>query len=317
MKTFETPPVDVAINMYGKPYNTAVAVLSLLEQSGRHIDKVYLTLECVQPHEGDSELILELLRKVKDRLIVHVPKYHIWYGKLDTRRYLNEDYRHAIRYQYAFEATDKQFLLITHNDILYRKDIVQAFLDEIVGHSGVGQIGQCWNCPASKAGKCSSDRFYDYRPNLSEIAELVSRFPLVRKPRPTAVGMTARIRRKLRKLFGPPQIVFDSNSPWPLPECRLNEYSCLVDVGILKPIVIPKGPVVPMGSDEWMDIGTRWFHALCNRGHRFKHVDIYQYCVHAWAGDKSRGAGHPSLFDNDKYRIEEEDAQRYVEEHYA
>ncbi len=317
MGQIENKPVDVAINMYGKPYNTAVTIHSLLKESHEHIDKIYLNIECVQPRKQDSELLLQLLDKVKHHLIVHVPKHHIWYGRLDTRKYLNEGYRHSIRYQYAFEVTDKKFLLITHNDVLYRKDIVLAFLEQIKGRVGAGQIGMCWNCPASKAGKCSSDRFYDYRPSIAEITELVSRFPLVREPRAKPVWMTARIWTKFRKLIGAPQVVFDARQPWPLPECRLNEYSCLVDVETIRPLSIPNGPVVPMGSNEWLDIGVQWFHMLCNQGYRFQHVDISRYCLHAWAGDRNRGAGHPSLFDEDQYRMEEEDARRYFEENYS
>ncbi len=317
MGRWEDNRVDVAINMYGKPYNTAVTVYSLLEQSHKHIDRIYLNIERVQPHERDAELVLQLLDKIKDRLIVHVPDYHIWCGDVDPRLYMNQGYRQSIRYQYGFEATDKQFLLITHNDILYEKDIVSVFLEQIQGHVGVGQIGQCWNCPAAKAGKCGSDRFYDYRPSVAEIKQLVSKFPLVREPRPKAFGMAARIWAGLSKLVGSSQVVFDARQPWPLPECRLNEFSCLIDVKTLRPLSIPDGLVVPMGSDEWLDVGVRWFHMLCNRGHRFRHVDISQYCTHAWAGDKSRGGGHPSLLHKDQYQMEEDEARIHFEGHYA
>ena len=315
MREGNPPGVDVAINMYGKPYNTAVTILSLLERSSQHIDKIYLTMECVQPNPQDSELVLQLLDTIKERLIVYVPRYHIWYGKLDTRRYVNQDYRHSIRYQYAFETTDKRYLLITHNDVLYRKDLVEIFLENVAGNVGIGSIGQCWNCPAGKAGRCASERYHDYRPSLSEIAELVSQFPLVREPRPRAVGMAGTIRHILLRILGGTQIVFDAEDPWPLPECRLNEFSCLVDLGIVRPISIPNGPIVPIGSDEWLDTGVRWFHMLCKRGHRFRHVDIARYCEHAWAGP--RGAGHPSLFSQQKYQMEEEDARKYFEEHYS
>ncbi len=64
MGNIEDRPVDVAINMYGKPYNTAVTIHSLLKQSHEHIDKIYLNIECVQPRKQDSELLLQLLDKV-------------------------------------------------------------------------------------------------------------------------------------------------------------------------------------------------------------------------------------------------------------
>jgi len=37
--------VDVAINVYGKPYQTALTIQSLLKYSGNHIGKIFLILE--------------------------------------------------------------------------------------------------------------------------------------------------------------------------------------------------------------------------------------------------------------------------------
>ena len=43
--------VDVAINYYGKPYQTLLTIETLLEHSGQHIDRIYLIRELKQPRE--------------------------------------------------------------------------------------------------------------------------------------------------------------------------------------------------------------------------------------------------------------------------
>ena len=42
-------PVSVAINVIGKPIQTALTLLSLVRHCGRHIDKIYFIEENFQP----------------------------------------------------------------------------------------------------------------------------------------------------------------------------------------------------------------------------------------------------------------------------
>lgn len=37
--------VDVAVNVYGKPYQTVLSILSLLKYSKNYIDKIYIITE--------------------------------------------------------------------------------------------------------------------------------------------------------------------------------------------------------------------------------------------------------------------------------
>jgi len=53
--------VDVAINVNGKPYQTALTIQSLLKYSGNHIGKIFLILEKNQPKGFDKKILLSLL----------------------------------------------------------------------------------------------------------------------------------------------------------------------------------------------------------------------------------------------------------------
>ena len=47
-----TAKVDVAINVFGKVHQTALLILSLMECSGKHIDKIYFQEEaCTAEYE--------------------------------------------------------------------------------------------------------------------------------------------------------------------------------------------------------------------------------------------------------------------------
>ena len=41
--------VDIAINVYGKPFQTALAIRSLLKYSGDHVGRFFINLEKKQP----------------------------------------------------------------------------------------------------------------------------------------------------------------------------------------------------------------------------------------------------------------------------
>ena len=125
----EKRTVDVAINVYGKPYQTAITLLSLLKHSGQWIDKIYFIEERKQPANTDLRFLYTLFG---DRLIRFRPSFWLWTNPFKRRFLLKfSAFRHAIRYQYAWEKSDKQYLLITHNDVLYTDDLVGAYLQNI------------------------------------------------------------------------------------------------------------------------------------------------------------------------------------------
>src|SRR5665647_1201839 len=52
--------VDVAINYFGKPYQTLLTIESLLEHSDRHLDLIYLIKEPQQPRADEDMAVLTL-----------------------------------------------------------------------------------------------------------------------------------------------------------------------------------------------------------------------------------------------------------------
>jgi hypothetical protein len=269
--------VDVAINVYGKPLQTAVTLFSLLQHSGQHIDKIYFIRERKQPPKSNFDFIYD---RLGDRLVHHTPDYFLWTYPVKFLRPLLRirGFRQSLRYQYAWEKTDKKYLFLTHNDVLYTNDVVGYFLDRIEGHIGVGQVGMCWSCSAYTANVCSGDRYLTFRPSPSEYADFVKRFP----PK----------RQKIHKRFVHPE------SAWPLPECRLNEWACMIDLDRARPLTMPEGDILPFGA-MMLDIGTEWFFQVHQRGHTVKHVDLSGYARHAWAS--ADGSGHSALFNQNAY----------------
>ncbi|MGZ8994499.1 MAG: hypothetical protein ACXW16_10825, partial [Burkholderiaceae bacterium] len=272
---------------------TAVSLFSLLQHSAQHIDRIFFIMEKKQPPNTDFQLVLQALA---GRLSIHTPQHFLWTYPIRFLRPLLrvERFRHSLRYQYAWEKSDKKYLFVTHNDVLYEDDVVGYFLANIGTHIGIGQVGMCWVCPASTAGVCSGERYLDFRPSISEYAELVKRFPAKR----------AKIHRRFAHVA----------SAWPLAECRLNEWACMVNLEIARPLTMPQGDILPFGA-MMLDIGTEWFYQVHQRGHTVRHVDLRGYARHAWAsGDAS---GHSALFDRTAYDRGEAAARQLLDERFA
>lgn len=284
-------PVDVAVQVYGKPFQTAVTLLSLVQESGRHLGRIFLVLERVQPAPMD-------LRP----LLARLPAVHVW------RPWVNfgytasahpwlfrwfAPYRKSIRYQYAWEESRSRYLLILHNDMLFHGDLVGAYLDRIEDALAIGQVGQCWNCSASMAGLCSPDRYERFRPSREELAQVYTKHPSPRQERYAGV-MTE------EELYG-----------WPLPECRLNEFAAMIDLERARTV-----PDVPyFGAFDGVDIGSRWFAHVVRRGHRVAHLDFNPWATHAWATGGI--GGHAGDRDRNAYERSEAIALEHLRTHYG
>lgn len=282
--------VDVAICAYGKPYHTAVALLSLLDHSGTHIDKIYFQEERSQPFDSDFSFIKS---HITDADLIHYtpPMHHGWQPN-DANRLPEEDYRTSIRYQYAWENTDKNYLFLMHNDCLFSHDIIGDMLSKLDGseYTGIGPIGQCWNCPAHHAGVCDGSGYESYNPTYEEICDLIEKHPSPRTSPDTV----------------------DRQQPMPLPECRLNEFYCLINIGKVRDVVSPNGDVPPIGM-MGLDTGVDWFRQLVLRGHRF--LNWYDHTIHGWTN--ASNGGHQSNTDEALYRRMEETAQSYFLEKWG
>jgi len=281
--------VDVAICVYGKPYNTAVTLASLIEHSRQHIGRVFIQQEKEQPYDETVDYLPRCFPELD--IVRYVPAVHIGLSFADLpRARSNAAYRLSLRYQFAWENSTKDFLFIIHNDCLFKNDIVgdmmTAIGDEFVG---VGSIGQCWNCPANFAGVCDGDRHDIYQPSFEQIAKLLDGFP---GPR-TDLAVINRV------------------SPMPLPECRLNEFACLINLRTTRPDVYPNGPIPPLGSMT-TDIGTTWFRELRLAGRRFRN----------WPGNfehapfSRQKGGHPALSSQSVYDHDEAEARAFLRANY-
>jgi len=289
--------VDVAINVYGKPYLTAVTLLSLMKQSGNWIDTIYVVEERHQPPQTDLTLLKELLKPYK--VVYYRPWFYLGIANVlvSKRRHLLPfaPFRHSVRYQYAWEKTNKSRLFITHNDVLYTDDLVKAYLENVGDSIGIGKVGQCWNCPAYKEGVCDGDRYQHYRPSAAEVEALYQKHG---DPR------GGNYRNMLTDGIG-----------WPLPECRLNEYACMVNLDVARPLTMPKGSALPFCLFGYIDLNTEWFREVNLRGQHPVNFDYDPYARHSWVNALNNG--HRALSDRTIYDAEEEIARQYLETEFG
>lgn len=298
--------IDVLINVFSKPWQTALALLTLNKHSRKHIDKIYF-------HEEPAHFALEktshdkLLSYFGNEIIYFQPTYWLGVEPTDCHRMGEEDYRLAMRYQFGFENSDKKYVLVIHNDIIVFDDIVHFFMNAIEDYSGIGQIGQCWWCPASQKQLCNPTNYLEYQPDFETLNAIYTNDfkPLERRAYHYGWG----------KQF--------QTKPWPLPECRLNEWCMLIDREKTSPDTLPWGKANPLGAqvpsgacigkdfDEPvnLDTGVQWFRDLSHAGHRFKHVNIYNHIIH----DKN---GHSALLNPEIYVKKEIYAKKRVKKEF-
>jgi hypothetical protein len=284
-KEYMPPQVDVVMNIFAKPYQTALAFLSLLKFSSPHLDRLYLQFEPagsrydVEPPYAIAEYLQDQGREV----VIFQPEIWIECSAVDESRLEEHDYRVALRYQYAFEHTDKRYLFVLHNDVMFKRDIIGAMLDRMDGVFTLGPLGQCWCCPARDADlareaglgetPCTPDHYQDFQPDFAGLERL---YTLARQRgifvRPYWEGWAAHYRDRA----------------WPLPECRVNEWGCLVDMDQTRHLVRPQGNILPFGAyeacgSETLDISVAWFRDLSRLGLKAKHFPLDEYMKH-WEG---------------------------------
>jgi hypothetical protein len=285
--------IDVSLNVYGKPYQTALTIRSLLKYSGQYVGKIFITLEKNQPEGFSEELLKSLLADLP--IDYYTPRMYLGWTEKIRRPWIVQAllpfsfYRHSIRYQYAWERTKAKYLFLTHNDMVYHADVLSGYLSSLQGRIAVGHVGQCWNCPAYEV-HCDGSRYWTYRPQMEEVRELY-------------VGW------KADRAVHQGQLADDKVS-WPLPECRLNEQAALIDMEIARPITVPKGPCAPIGTMT-MDIGIKWFKDVALQGFQVSHDSYFKYAKHGMFN--VAGSGHGALFDRELYDHEEKMAKEMLE----
>lgn len=298
--------IDVLINVCGKPYQTALALLSLDRACGRHIDRIYFVDENtahynIDMRTGEHRFVRDALR---DKIVYTMPAQWNYCFELDAARLGDITYRHSIRYQYGWEMTDKDHVLVIHNDATFHGDVVGAMLEAIGENIAIGHVGQCWYCPAAFTGRCGPDAHLSYRPSFDELRELYTR---TRAPEGSL--MRAYHLPRLHAMF--------LRQPWPLPECRVNEWCALIDMRKARAITVPHGRAAPFGAifnvgKQILDVGCHWFRDVHLRGLTCKNFDIYRYMHH-----DVPPTGQPTLLDKERYRDKEQAALARLREEFG
>ena len=273
--------VDVVLNIFAKPYQTALALLSLLKFSGQYVDCIYLQFEpsgsrydAVPPYA-----ITGYLQENGYKLDIFQPDIWLECDPVDESSLDKPAYRMAVRYQYAFEKTDKKYLFFMHNDVLIKRDIIGAMLEQAGDAFAIGQIGQCWNCPASKpdlteaanlGAACTPERYLEFRPTFAQLSSLYDE---------------ARVHKVFVRPYWEGWDAQYSWQSWPLPECRVNEWGCMVDIEQTRPLTIPQGKILPFGAFEHcgsvtLDTAVAWFRELSRLGMKARHFPLDKYLTH-------------------------------------
>ncbi|MFB9295641.1 hypothetical protein [Persicitalea jodogahamensis] len=302
-------PVDVNIAFYGKPYQAIVTIESLMRHSGQHIDKIYLSRERIQPH-GDWVGIFKIIDLFRDRtinghkvnLVVSYPHHFLGLGVNDYERAQTDHrFRQSIMYQYALETTDKKYMCVMHNDMLFHGDMIGEMLRKFSNApsnlAGIGSIGQCWSCPAGPdwGNLCHSEKYEQYKPTMEEAVMLQESQPTPRQ----AINLR----------------VLKNNRVHPLPECRLNEYCALIDVEKYRKNTLPDGTIGCYGGGwNGTDTATVWSHDMYQRGYTFQHLTLENYVQHA-AFDET-GSGTSSNSNSENYFLAEKNAEKFIKENY-
>lgn len=289
--------IDVAISVYGKPYITAVTLLSLLKHSGQWINRIYFTEERQQPAGSDLSQLKKWLKPYN--VVYNRPAMHYGYRNMveDPRRHLLalSPFRRAIRYQYAWEKSLSQYLFVTHNDVLYKGDLLKIYVESIGDGVGIGKVGQCWNCPAFKENLCDGDRYLIYRPAEPEVVQLYEKHGDVRG---------GQYKKQLAR-----------QGAWPLPECRLNEYTCLIDLKKARKATKPFGKAQLFGLFGTIDSGSEWFSDISHQGLSVTNFDYDPYATHSWVN--ALNSGNQALSDRSIYDAEEEIARHYLQTEFG
>lgn len=301
--------VDVAVNIFAKPYQTALSVLSLLKESRAHVGTVWLQYEPMGSRYDrvSPYVVAKYLKEVLDwPCRVSQPEHWLALEAPDMARLGDAAYRLSIRYQDAFEHSESRKLLLMHNDIYVFGDALGEMLAAMGDAFAIGQLGQCWRCPAHAAQvvkdvmdrpPCTSARYEEFRPDAATLRRLYAHARELGAPvRPYEECFTE----------------FFDKQPWPLPECRVNEWFCLLDLEKTRPHSVPFGPALPPGAfgpcgRYNLDTSVPWFRAMHALGFRARHFDHTRFLRH-WVGTGKMSAS--------RYTMAEDNARKLLEKQF-
>ncbi len=269
--------IDVAIQSYKKPELLIYTLLSLHKFCKDSIDTVWISDdksgEDVLSYYNSSQLQEALypwkirvrenknrigwwLSFVKDKKPKYLSMWYMYYRMLWNIFKVGHIYanKEDIRYQWAIDNSDKEYLLLLHDDVNIYDDIVNIYINEIKSLSNpsiIGSLGQCWRCPHEKNG-CNPAK-------------------ILKKEYPSKKWPSTKISEK--------------DHAW---ACRINEWCALISVNSAKEI--EKEHNILFGNcDNGGDTGAYWFSVAIENGYSFSdplfNVDEREkYYIHGYKG---------------------------------
>lgn len=271
--------IDVAVNSYRKPESLIYTLLSL-KQSDRHqlIDTIYINDDCsndgtIQQYQQTA--FLEAMQPIQIKLRTNkkntgygrkIVTPQLFFTQLNKLKLTKANYKQIrrygfyssndVRYQWAINQTDKNYLLIIHDDILFKQDICALYLTSITQLAQgaiVGDLGQCWICKEKELATCTPAKVNQgIYPN--------PHFPLTRSDQGALPDFFER-------------------------RCRINEWCCLLNVRLARSLK----PHYFGNYEDKGDVGAYWFSEILQRGYHFcdplpTQAQRDTYYHHGWQG---------------------------------
>lgn len=271
--------IDVAINAYKKPESLLYTLLSLKKSDSQQlIDTVYINDDF--SNDGSIEYylnegFLKAMQPIQIKLRVNkkntgysrkIVTPSIFLAQLNNFRLTKINYKQIrkhgfyrkddIRYQWAINHTNKNYLLIIHDDILFKDDVCALYLEtirKIDNCAIVGDLGQCWVCKEKELADCTPAK-------LTQGIYPNKYFPLTTSD------------------AGALPIFFERR-------CRINEWCCMINIELTRNIKYHY-----FGNyEEKGDVAAYWFSEVIRRGYAFSEPlptqkQRYQYYQHCWQG---------------------------------
>lgn len=249
--------IDVAVQSYKKPESLIYTLLSLHRHSRDEVDKVWINDDCSGGrvldayHELAASGALDPwklnIRENKNRMgwwVSFVRGYNPSYLSLGFKLkrmawnlYKNKliyAEKEDIRYQWAINSTDKEYVLVIHDDVEFKDNIISIYLQKIKNREGiaiVGDLGQCWRCDFKAKGCTPQKLLAGYRPSS----------------------------------IWPSTKINNESHAW---ACRVNEWSALLSVQAAQDIT--KRDQIFFGNyDANGDVAAYWFSRMVAAGYGF------------------------------------------------
>ena len=249
--------IDVSIQSYKKPESLIYSLLSLHKHCKSEVDTVWInddqsSEDVIRIYES-SELKEALYPwKIKVRRNLnrmgwwvsfvrgYKPKYlSHWYMfiRMAWNFYKNKTIYVAkddVRYQWAIDHTDKEYLFIMHDDVTFKDNVIKRYMEAVAKMTRpaiVGDLGQCWRCAYEKLGCNPYKILSGYRPSVSWPYTKVSK----------------------------------GDHHW---ACRINEWSALISVNCAK-FIEDKYRIFYGNYDNKGDVSAYWFSRIVNEGFSF------------------------------------------------